>query len=300
MSSVRARIPPSSARSNSRTRRRLLFAHRSTMSPGAIANQRRSHAAQIGKHQFATLGHAHRRSSDRSLRRYKTTRSRATRARASGTRSSPGRLRSSRDDPPLARRATTPRMRACGGPNASARLARDHNRRTVDRAQIDALFRCRFAQAGWRRWACSTARWRRLSRMVCSRAALRMPPPGIARQPIRAAASKATQNPRKGPNEKAKKMRSPAVTPRGPKNPRPVADHPVPALRRIQPAQRLPGGAVGLAEARVRSSRKSQIRPERRMRDLIVDQFAFKGKGNAARRNSRQRSLTFTAAFGRE
>ena len=40
-----------------------------------------------------------------------------------------------------------------------------------------------------------------------------MPPPGIARHPIRTAASKAPQNPRKGPNENGKKMRSRRPTP---------------------------------------------------------------------------------------
>ena len=49
--------------------------------------------------------------------------------------------------------------------------------------------------------------------MVRSRAELRIPPPGTVRHPMRAAASKASQNPRNGPKENAKKMPSFAVTP---------------------------------------------------------------------------------------
>jgi hypothetical protein len=52
-----------------------------------------------------------------------------------------------------------------------------------------------------------------LSRIARARAPLLIPPPGIARQPIRVAASKAVQKPRNGPKEKAKNRRSPGRTP---------------------------------------------------------------------------------------
>src|SRR5258706_4192924 len=49
------------------------------------------------------------------------------------------------------------------------------------------------------------------SRIASRRAALRRPPPGMHNMRIRSAALKATQNPMKGPKEKAKKTRSRGV-----------------------------------------------------------------------------------------
>jgi hypothetical protein len=52
-----------------------------------------------------------------------------------------------------------------------------------------------------------------LSMIALKRAALLNPPPGTQRQPIRAADSNASQKPINGPNEKAKKTRSPVRAP---------------------------------------------------------------------------------------
>ena len=52
-----------------------------------------------------------------------------------------------------------------------------------------------------------------LSLSIRNRAALLSPPEGKHRQPSRVPASNAVQNPRNGPNEKAKNKRSPDATP---------------------------------------------------------------------------------------
>ena len=89
------------------------------------------------------------------------------------------------------------------------------------------------------------------------------------------AASKATQKPRNGPNENAKNMRSPEVTPAASKDSRPVCDHPLPTLGRIHPPKRGAGGAVGLTEARVAIQGIGQIRSERGMSMLVFHQLAL-------------------------
>ena len=71
----------------------------------------------------------------------------------------------------------------------------------------------------------------RVSSIVCRRTAERIPPPGIASDPIRVAASNAVQNPRKGPNENAKKMWSCRRDTGGLVDAVPIPEHPVPALR---------------------------------------------------------------------
>ena len=61
----------------------------------------------------------------------------------------------------------------------------------------------------------------------------------------------------------------------------PVADHPVPALRGIEPAHRMASGAAGLAEPCVAHQRVGEVRAVRRMGALIFDQFALESEGGA-------------------
>ena len=54
--------------------------------------------------------------------------------------------------------------------------------------------------------------------------------------------------------------------------------------RRVQPAQRLAGGAAGLVDARVVAERKCQVRPVRRVSRLVGNQFIFRGEGTSRRK----------------
>ena len=61
----------------------------------------------------------------------------------------------------------------------------------------------------------------------------------------------------------------------------PVAEHPLPALVRVEDRQRATGRAAGLAEARVGGAGKGEIRSVGRMRGLVGDQLQLVGEGHA-------------------
>src|SRR6266699_2168013 len=103
-----------------------------------------------------------------------------------------------------------------------------------------------------------------LSRIARSRAALLKPPPGKQRQPSRAADSNASQNPMNGPKENAKYARSAGCAP---------------AARRIS----VQLSSIHSQLSGVSGQRIGQVRSERRVRSLILDQFCL-GRERETRR----------------
>ena len=62
---------------------------------------------------------------------------------------------------------------------------------------------------------------------------------------------------------------------------RPVAEHPVPALRSVEDGERLRGRPARLAEARVAFFWKSEVRSEWRMRRVVRDEVGLRGERDA-------------------
>ena len=108
-----------------------------------------------------------------------------------------------------------------------------------------------------------------------------MPPPGMQCRPIWQPASKPAQKPRNGPNENGKNTRSPGCDARAAIHRLPAIQHPLPALVRVDPAQRPTGRRRGLAVSRVALERLGQRGAPWRIRFLIGDELRL-GRSSAA------------------
>ena len=154
--------------------------------------------------------------------------------------------------------------------NAAAGLARDDEHadaavaRAVGRSGMPSCRRPRPAAA--RRSACSTRPWRRRRRS--SPAAAGWTCRRRARSARRSGSRHRTpaQNPRNGPNENGKKTRSPGPTRAAAIHRLPAVEHPLPALVRVDPAQRAAGRRRRLAIPRVALDRLGEGRAPRRVR----------------------------------
>ncbi len=60
----------------------------------------------------------------------------------------------------------------------------------------------------------------------------------------------------------------------------PIAEHPLPTLRGVQPAQWSTGGSAGLVVADVSFEWIRQVGPEKRRRALILNNLGFRGEWN--------------------
>ena len=75
------------------------------------------------------------------------------------------------------------------------------------------------------------------------------------------------------PERKRKKNPVVATHAGGAKNIAPIVDHPLPAFRRVEPAQRCATGAAGLVDARVAPGRESQVASVGRVGGVIGGEF---------------------------
>ena len=170
--------------------------------------------------------------------------------------------------------------RTCGG-DAAARFAGDDDRAHRRLGQVDAFLLGHFGQAqGVRRRAAEDVGIVREDgpqpRCTAQTAA------GDAQRAERFAGLERQPKTDEWPERKCKKYPIVAAHAGGAKNVAPVVDHPLPAFRRVEPAQRRAAGAAGLVDARVAPERESQVAAVGRVGGVIGGEFRL-GRERAVR-----------------